>query len=58
MNPAVETADILKEVSARLREELDYELEAAHTALYALIFKDEPGYACRRCWRTCRPSAC
>jgi predicted unusual protein kinase regulating ubiquinone biosynthesis (AarF/ABC1/UbiB family) len=42
MNPAVETADILKEVSARLREELDYELEARHTALYALIFKDEP----------------
>ena len=31
-----------KEVSARLREELDYELEARHTALYALIFKDEP----------------
>jgi len=42
MNPAVDTADILKEVSARLREELDYELEARHTALYALIFKDEP----------------
>jgi predicted unusual protein kinase regulating ubiquinone biosynthesis (AarF/ABC1/UbiB family) len=42
MNPAVETADILKEVSARLREELDYELEAAHTALYAHIFEDEP----------------
>ena len=42
MNPAVETADILKEVSARLREELDYELEAAHTGLYAHIFEDEP----------------
>jgi predicted unusual protein kinase regulating ubiquinone biosynthesis (AarF/ABC1/UbiB family) len=42
MNPAVDTADILKEVSARLREELDYELEAAHTALYAHIFADEP----------------
>ena len=42
MNPAVDTAEILKEVSARLREELDYELEARHTALYALIFKDEP----------------
>jgi predicted unusual protein kinase regulating ubiquinone biosynthesis (AarF/ABC1/UbiB family) len=42
MNPAVDTGEILKEVSARLREELDYELEAAHTALYALIFKDEP----------------
>jgi len=42
MNPAVETGEILKEVSARLREELDYDLEARHTALYALIFKDDP----------------
>ena len=42
MNPAVETGEILKEVTARLREELDYELEASHMALYALIFKDEP----------------
>jgi predicted unusual protein kinase regulating ubiquinone biosynthesis (AarF/ABC1/UbiB family) len=42
MNPAVETAEILKEVSARLREELDYNLEARHMALYALIFKNEP----------------
>ena len=42
MNPAVETAEILKEISARLREELDYELEAKHTALYANIFKNEP----------------
>jgi predicted unusual protein kinase regulating ubiquinone biosynthesis (AarF/ABC1/UbiB family) len=42
MNPAVETADILKEISARLREELNYELEARHTALYAQIFKDDP----------------
>jgi predicted unusual protein kinase regulating ubiquinone biosynthesis (AarF/ABC1/UbiB family) len=42
MNPAVDTSEIIKEVSARLREELDYELEARHMALYALIFKDEP----------------
>jgi predicted unusual protein kinase regulating ubiquinone biosynthesis (AarF/ABC1/UbiB family) len=42
MNPAVETAEILKEVAARLREELNYDLEARHMALYALIFKDEP----------------
>jgi predicted unusual protein kinase regulating ubiquinone biosynthesis (AarF/ABC1/UbiB family) len=42
MNPAVDTSEILKEVSARLREELDYELEARHMALYSLIFKDEP----------------
>ncbi|HEY1243428.1 MAG TPA: AarF/ABC1/UbiB kinase family protein [Hyphomicrobiaceae bacterium] len=42
MNPAVETAEILKELAARLREELNYDLEARHMALYALIFKDEP----------------
>ncbi|MBO0765912.1 MAG: AarF/ABC1/UbiB kinase family protein [Hyphomicrobiaceae bacterium] len=42
MNPAVETTEILKEVAARLREELNYDLEARHMALYALIFKDEP----------------
>jgi predicted unusual protein kinase regulating ubiquinone biosynthesis (AarF/ABC1/UbiB family) len=42
MNPAIDTGEILKEVSARLREELDYELEARHTALYASIFKDDP----------------
>jgi predicted unusual protein kinase regulating ubiquinone biosynthesis (AarF/ABC1/UbiB family) len=42
MNPAVETGEILKEISARLREELDYEREAQHTRLYAAIFADEP----------------
>jgi predicted unusual protein kinase regulating ubiquinone biosynthesis (AarF/ABC1/UbiB family) len=42
MNPAVETAEILKEITARLREELDYELEASHMALYGRIFRDEP----------------
>jgi len=42
MDPAVETGEILKEISERLKEELDYELEARHTALYGLIFKDDP----------------
>ena len=42
MDPAVDTSEILKEVSARLREELDYELEARHTRLYASIFAEEP----------------
>ena len=42
MDPAVETGEILKEISARLREELDYDLEARHTALYRLIFRDDP----------------
>ena len=41
MDPAVETGEILKEISARLREELDYELEAKHMALYARIFADD-----------------
>ena len=31
MNPAIETGEMLKEISARLREELDYDLEARHT---------------------------
>jgi len=42
LDPAVETGEILKEISERLKEELDYELEARHTALYGLIFKDDP----------------
>jgi len=41
-NPAVETGDILTEIAARLREELDYEREARHTRLYANIFADDP----------------
>jgi predicted unusual protein kinase regulating ubiquinone biosynthesis (AarF/ABC1/UbiB family) len=41
LNPAVETGEILKEISARLREELDYELEARHTRLYASIFAND-----------------
>lgn len=40
MNPAIETGEMLKEISARLREELDYDLEARHTALYGAIFQD------------------
>jgi predicted unusual protein kinase regulating ubiquinone biosynthesis (AarF/ABC1/UbiB family) len=40
MNPAVETGEIQKEVAARLREELNYDLEARHTALYGLIFRE------------------
>jgi predicted unusual protein kinase regulating ubiquinone biosynthesis (AarF/ABC1/UbiB family) len=38
---AVSTADIHAEISARLREELDYEREAAHMRLYGEILKDE-----------------
>jgi predicted unusual protein kinase regulating ubiquinone biosynthesis (AarF/ABC1/UbiB family) len=42
MDPAIETGEILKEIAARLREELDYELEARHMRLYASIFAGDP----------------
>ncbi len=42
MDPAVDTREILAEISARLREELDYKLEAAHIALYARVLDDDP----------------
>ncbi len=41
MNPAVDTREVLQEIAARLREELDYELEANHMTLYARIFAAE-----------------
>jgi predicted unusual protein kinase regulating ubiquinone biosynthesis (AarF/ABC1/UbiB family) len=41
MSPAIETSEMLKEITARLREELDYALEAKHTRLYGLIFEDD-----------------
>ena len=42
MRPAIETSEMMQEISARLREELDYELEAKHMRLYGLIFADDP----------------
>ena len=41
MDPGVDTKEMFIEISSRLREELDYELEASHTALYASIFADD-----------------
>jgi len=41
MSPAIETSEMLKEIAARLREELDYDLEARHMRLYGIIFKDD-----------------
>ena len=42
MEPGVDTKEIFTEIASRLREELDYDLEARHTRLYADIFADEP----------------
>jgi predicted unusual protein kinase regulating ubiquinone biosynthesis (AarF/ABC1/UbiB family) len=41
MRPAIETSEMLKEIAARLREELDYDLEARHMRLYGLIFEGD-----------------
>ncbi len=35
MDPAIDTREIFKEIGERVREELDYEREAKHAALYA-----------------------
>jgi predicted unusual protein kinase regulating ubiquinone biosynthesis (AarF/ABC1/UbiB family) len=42
---AVTTAEIHAEISDRLREELDYEREAAHMRLYGNMLRAEPGVA-------------
>ena len=42
MDSAVDTSEIMKEIAVRLREELDYDLEAKHTALYGLMMRDRP----------------
>ena len=38
---SISTREIHPEIAARLREELDYEREAKHMALYGLMLKDE-----------------
>jgi predicted unusual protein kinase regulating ubiquinone biosynthesis (AarF/ABC1/UbiB family) len=45
---AVTTAEIHAEIADRLREELDYEREAAHMRLYGAILDGEPGVALPR----------
>jgi len=42
MDSAIDTSEIAEELSARLYEELDYKLEAGHTKLYGILFKDDP----------------
>jgi predicted unusual protein kinase regulating ubiquinone biosynthesis (AarF/ABC1/UbiB family) len=39
MDPAIDTREIVKEIGARLREELDYRQEARHAAAYALMLE-------------------
>jgi predicted unusual protein kinase regulating ubiquinone biosynthesis (AarF/ABC1/UbiB family) len=39
-DPAIDTSEIIKEIGARVREELDYRREAKHVALYRAMLKD------------------
>jgi predicted unusual protein kinase regulating ubiquinone biosynthesis (AarF/ABC1/UbiB family) len=42
MDPAIDTTEIAKEIGARVREELDYEREAKHVALYHTVLEKIP----------------
>ncbi len=41
MRTAIDTSEMRKEIAARLREELNYELEAKHMTLYGIIFEGD-----------------
>jgi len=41
-SPEIDTREVLKELGARLREELDYAREAGHMRLYGAILADAP----------------
>jgi len=41
-SPEIDTTEIAKELSERLREELDYRREAAHARLYGIMLSDDP----------------
>jgi len=42
LDPAIDTRQMEEEISARLREELDYGLEARHMNFYRAIFANDP----------------
>ena len=42
MDPVIDTREIAQEIGARVREELDYEREAKHAALYRHVLADVP----------------
>ncbi|MDQ0326106.1 putative unusual protein kinase regulating ubiquinone biosynthesis (AarF/ABC1/UbiB family) [Rhodopseudomonas julia] len=42
MDTAIDTREMAEEIAARVREELDYEREAKHMALYDAVLADEP----------------
>jgi predicted unusual protein kinase regulating ubiquinone biosynthesis (AarF/ABC1/UbiB family) len=49
-DPAIDTSEIIKEIGARMREELDYRREAKHVALYRDMLEDEDSIRVPRVW--------
>ena len=49
-DPAIDTSEIVKEIGARLREELDYRREAKHVALYRDMLKDTAAIRVPNVW--------
>jgi len=49
-DPAIDTTEIIVEITARLREELDYVREARHVALYRAMLKDQDAIRVPNVW--------
>jgi predicted unusual protein kinase regulating ubiquinone biosynthesis (AarF/ABC1/UbiB family) len=50
MDPAIDTSEMAKEISERIREELDYRREAKHAALYGVMLRDVEQVRVPRAW--------
>jgi len=49
-DPAIDTSEVIKEIGARVREELDYRREAKHAALYRDMLKDNATIRVPQVW--------
>jgi predicted unusual protein kinase regulating ubiquinone biosynthesis (AarF/ABC1/UbiB family) len=49
-DPAIDTTEMIKEIGARMREELDYRHEAKHAALYRDMLADEDAVRVPNVW--------
>ncbi len=49
-DPAIDTTEIIKEIGARMREELDYRREAKHAALYRDMLADDDAVRVPQVW--------
>jgi predicted unusual protein kinase regulating ubiquinone biosynthesis (AarF/ABC1/UbiB family) len=50
LDPAIDTSEIIKEIGARMREELDYRREAKHVALYRNMLEAEDSIRVPQVW--------